>query len=89
MTKAIILTDEYLKLTELFEGVYIDPAGYLTVGIGHLVLPNEISLYLGPELTVAQACKLWKLDKVQFYASVPKFTLDYVQTPNAMTWKIQ
>lgn len=78
----LILTSKYFGIVEKFESVhlqaYFDAAGYLTVGIGHLVRDHEITKYLGQGLSLAEAKRLWKSNQAEFYKRVPKFTLEYV-----------
>lgn len=77
----VILSKEYLSAMTQFEGLhrqaYVDPAGYPTIGIGHLIRANEVDKYLGG-MSIPAAVKLWHADREAFYDRVPSLTLEEV-----------
>jgi lysozyme len=63
------------KLITQFEGeilkVYLDPVGLPTVGVGHLVKPNEKDVYpLGKKITKAESQDLLSKDLARFEGSI-------------------
>lgn len=65
-------------MLKAFEGFrakpYLDVAGHGTVGYGHLILPNERSLYLGRELTRHEAEMLLISDFAKHQSEVVTLT---------------
>lgn len=65
---------EGIELIKHFEGCslvpYICPTGYLTIGIGHVILPGEEHLKKG--ITLKQAEELLVKDLAKFEAAVTK-----------------
>lgn len=77
----VILSAEYLKGAEAFEGChlqpYVCPAGHLTIGIGHRIWPSETKLYLGGML-LTEAKALYNTNRAEFLRRTAKLTLEQV-----------
>lgn len=77
--QTVNLTSEYLQGAQAFEGcslrVYVCPAGFLTVGIGHLIRERESKLYLGG-MTLAEAKSLHRTNKAEFLRRTAELTLE-------------
>lgn len=76
------LSEGYMNLAEKFEGnhaqAYPDSGGLWTIGIGHLIRPNEIQKYLG--MSIEEANRLYfskdnaNVNHCFFYSKAPKLT---------------